>query len=163
MELMCIKHRHENGCMWPFEGYSPVLVVDVRHTRWVNSFSLFIYLSLSCITIFNFVHATIHFAINRKILLSLSCTSIVPYKQILHIGFNTIVDMQKKNRHTWNKTDIASLDLQGPIFVHEPPYKIEFSNNTGGHIHCSGHANPYPEVIHIFIFFPRLSHFLYRR
>lgn len=42
--------------------------------------------------------------------------------------------------------DVALLDLQGPIFVHEPPYRIEFSNNTGGHIHCSGHANPYPEV-----------------
>ena len=24
---------------------------------------------------------------------------------------------------------------------------MEFSNNTGGLIHCSGHANPYPEVI----------------
>lgn len=47
--------------------------------------------------------------------------------------------------------DSTSLDLQGPIFVHEPAYKIEFSNNTGGHIHCSGHANPYPEVIHVFV------------
>lgn len=44
---------------------------------------------------------------------------------------------------------ITSLDLQGPIFVHEPAYKVEFSNNTGGLIHCSGRANPYPEVIHI--------------
>lgn len=44
--------------------------------------------------------------------------------------------------------DTTSLDLQGPIFVHEPAYKIEFSNSTGGHIHCSGHANPYPEVRH---------------
>ncbi|CRK92906.1 CLUMA_CG006322, isoform A, partial [Clunio marinus] len=40
----------------------------------------------------------------------------------------------------------TSIDLQGPIFVHEPAHKIEFSNNTGGQIHCSGHANPYPEV-----------------
>ena len=38
------------------------------------------------------------------------------------------------------------LDLQGPVFLNEPPYKIEFSNNSGGHIDCSGHANPYPEV-----------------
>lgn len=45
-----------------------------------------------------------------------------------------------------NEIDAVSLDLQGPIFVHEPPYKVEFSNNTGGHIHCSGHANPFPEV-----------------
>lgn len=43
--------------------------------------------------------------------------------------------------------DATSLDLQGPIFVHEPAYKVEFSNNTGGHVHCSGHASPYPEVI----------------
>ncbi|XP_070509703.1 cell adhesion molecule Dscam1 isoform X3 [Chironomus tepperi] len=47
---------------------------------------------------------------------------------------------------TYAIKDVALLDLQGPIFVHEPPHKIEFSNNTGGHIHCSGHANPYPEV-----------------
>lgn len=46
--------------------------------------------------------------------------------------------------------DTTTLDLQGPIFVHEPAYKVEFSNNTGGHVHCSGHANPYPEVIQTF-------------
>lgn len=46
--------------------------------------------------------------------------------------------------------DAATLDLQGPIFVHEPPYKVEFSNNTGGQIHCSGHANPFPEVSEMF-------------
>lgn len=87
MELMCIKHRHENGCMWPFEGYSPVLVVDVRHTRWVNSFSLFSFylLSLSLSTIFDFAHATIHFAINRKILLSLFLQYTPHTIQILHI------------------------------------------------------------------------------
>jgi hypothetical protein len=50
-----------------------------------------------------------------------------------------------------HEIDVALLDLQGPIFVHEPPYKIEFSNNTGGHIHCSGHANPYPEVIFLIL------------
>lgn len=47
------------------------------------------------------------------------------------------------------QADSTSLDLQGPIFVHEPAYKVEFSNNTGGLLHCSGHANPYPEVIHV--------------
>lgn len=56
MELMCIKNSHENGCMWPFEGYSPVFVVDVRHTRWVNSFSLYslqiFSASLACTTKF---------------------------------------------------------------------------------------------------------------
>lgn len=43
-------------------------------------------------------------------------------------------------------TDVAALDLQGPVFSHEPPHKIEFSNNTGGHIECSGHGSPQPEV-----------------
>lgn len=38
------------------------------------------------------------------------------------------------------------LDLQGPVFSHEPPHKVEFSNNTGGHIGCSGHGSPQPEV-----------------
>uniref|UniRef100_A0A1A9WLL0 Ig-like domain-containing protein n=1 Tax=Glossina brevipalpis TaxID=37001 RepID=A0A1A9WLL0_9MUSC len=29
------------------------------------------------------------------------------------------------------------LDLQGPIFLHEPPHRVEFSNNSGGLIECS--------------------------
>lgn len=37
MELMCIKRRHENGCMWPSEGYSPAVVVVAEfYTRWVT-------------------------------------------------------------------------------------------------------------------------------
>lgn len=40
-----------------------------------------------------------------------------------------------------------TLDLQGPVFSHEPPHKVEFSNSTGGHIECSGHGSPQPEVI----------------
>lgn len=47
--------------------------------------------------------------------------------------------------------DVAALDLQGPVFSHEPPHKIEFSNNTGGHIECSGHGSPQPEVCTISI------------
>uniref|UniRef100_A0A1B0GF86 Ig-like domain-containing protein n=1 Tax=Glossina morsitans morsitans TaxID=37546 RepID=A0A1B0GF86_GLOMM len=38
------------------------------------------------------------------------------------------------------------LDLQGPIFLHEPPHRVEFSNNSGGLIECSGHGSPPPEV-----------------
>ncbi|XP_031619714.1 Down syndrome cell adhesion molecule-like protein Dscam2 isoform X2 [Contarinia nasturtii] len=41
---------------------------------------------------------------------------------------------------------IFTLDQQGPIFSHEPPHKVEFSNSTGGHIECSGHGSPQPEV-----------------
>lgn len=40
----------------------------------------------------------------------------------------------------------SGLDLQGPVFSHEPPHKIDFSNSTGGHIECSGHGSPQPEV-----------------
>lgn len=42
------------------------------------------------------------------------------------------------------------LDLQGPVFSHEPPHKVEFSNSTGGHIECSGHGSPQPEVSKLF-------------
>ena len=126
MELMCIKRRHENGCMWPFEGYSPILVVHVCNQRWVNS------------------HCN-----------SSSLPFICKLIEILCIVFSLSLFYSYSHIHTIYCTkcvkihniDVALLDLQGPIFVHEPPHKIEFSNNTGGHIHCSGHANPYPEVI----------------
>lgn len=42
--------------------------------------------------------------------------------------------------------ETIQLDLQGPVFSQEPPHKIEFSNSTGGHIECSGHGSPQPEV-----------------
>lgn len=38
------------------------------------------------------------------------------------------------------------LDLQGPVFSHEPPHKVEFSNSTGGHVECSGNGSPQAEV-----------------
>lgn len=41
---------------------------------------------------------------------------------------------------------MSGLDLQGPIFLHEPPHKIEFSNNSGGLVECSGHGSPPPEI-----------------
>lgn len=41
---------------------------------------------------------------------------------------------------------VNGLDLQGPIFLHEPPHRVEFSNNSGGLIECSGHGSPPPEV-----------------
>lgn len=37
MELMCFKPRHENGCGWPSEGYSPTTFITKYYTRWVNS------------------------------------------------------------------------------------------------------------------------------
>lgn len=49
---------------------------------------------------------------------------------------------------------VNGLDLQGPIFLHEPPHRVEFSNNSGGLIECSGHGSPPPEVSAQF--FPKL-------
>lgn len=56
---------------------------------------------------------------------------------------------------------VKLLDLQGPVFLHEPPHKVEFSNNTGGHIECSGHGSPPPEVcIFNYFFFSEFNNFL---
>lgn len=41
----------------------------------------------------------------------------------------------------------STLELQGPVFSHEPPHKVEFSNSTGGHVECFGQGSPQPEVI----------------
>uniref|UniRef100_A0A4Y0BIQ2 Down syndrome cell adhesion molecule-like protein Dscam2 n=1 Tax=Anopheles funestus TaxID=62324 RepID=A0A4Y0BIQ2_ANOFN len=41
---------------------------------------------------------------------------------------------------------VILLDLQGPVFLSEPPYKVEFSNNSGGLIDCTGHGSPPPDV-----------------
>ena len=98
-----------------------------------------------------FILTTIHLQINRNF-------------YVLYCIFSFSFLLTRTYNHTHTHThycticvniniDVALLDLQGPIFVHEPPHKIEFSNNTGGHIHCSGHANPYPEVIFLNAYF----------
>lgn len=43
-------------------------------------------------------------------------------------------------------TGVNLLDLQGPVFLHEPPHKVEFSNNTVGHVECSGLGSPPPDI-----------------
>lgn len=133
MELMCIKRRHENGCMWPFEGYSPILVVHVCNQRLVNSYCNSSSLPFICKLIENFMYCIFSFSF-----------LLIHTHTYTHTHSHYCAICVKIN------IDVALLDLQGPIFVHEPPHKIEFSNNTGGHIHCSGHANPYPEVISFF-------------
>ncbi|XP_031340632.1 Down syndrome cell adhesion molecule-like protein Dscam2 isoform X2 [Photinus pyralis] len=40
----------------------------------------------------------------------------------------------------------AGLDLQGPLFVQEPPHQYEFSNTSGGRLVCAAHGSPTPEV-----------------
>lgn len=37
-------------------------------------------------------------------------------------------------------------DLQGPVFIHEPPHRVEFSNSNGGKVDCTAHGSPPPEV-----------------
>lgn len=49
-------------------------------------------------------------------------------------------------------SDAIQLDLQGPVFSHEPPHKVEFSNSTGGHVECSGHGSPPPEVSKLVVY-----------
>lgn len=38
------------------------------------------------------------------------------------------------------------MDLQGPLFLHEPPHRVEFSNSSGGRVDCTAHGSPSPEV-----------------
>ncbi|XP_065168013.1 cell adhesion molecule Dscam1 isoform X4 [Atheta coriaria] len=40
----------------------------------------------------------------------------------------------------------GGLDLQGPLFLQEPPHRVEFSNSSGGRIDCTAHGSPTPEV-----------------
>lgn len=47
---------------------------------------------------------------------------------------------------TLTRLGSCQIDIQGPVFSQEPPHRVEFSNNTGGHVECSGHGSPQPEV-----------------
>lgn len=40
----------------------------------------------------------------------------------------------------------VALDLQGPVFIQEPPHRVEFSNSSGGRVDCSAHGSPQPEL-----------------
>ncbi|XP_063908088.1 cell adhesion molecule Dscam1 isoform X3 [Zophobas morio] len=40
----------------------------------------------------------------------------------------------------------GGLDLQGPLFLHEPPHRVEFSNSAGAKVDCTAHGSPSPEV-----------------
>ncbi|XP_073994587.1 Down syndrome cell adhesion molecule 4 isoform X2 [Rhodnius prolixus] len=42
----------------------------------------------------------------------------------------------------FNQSVFAHSDLQGPHFNIEPPFKVDFSNNTGTRVDCSVHSNP---------------------
>lgn len=36
--------------------------------------------------------------------------------------------------------------MQGPVFIQEPPHRVEFSNSSGGKVDCTAHGSPPPEV-----------------
>ncbi|KAG8223599.1 hypothetical protein J437_LFUL004122 [Ladona fulva] len=40
-------------------------------------------------------------------------------------------------------------DSMGPVFIREPPNRLDFSNTTGAEIECSARGNPPPEIIWI--------------
>ncbi|KAJ9580991.1 hypothetical protein L9F63_023831, partial [Diploptera punctata] len=40
----------------------------------------------------------------------------------------------------------SSYDTQGPMFIGEPPSKVEFTNSSGGRVDCSARGNPTPTV-----------------
>lgn len=38
------------------------------------------------------------------------------------------------------------LDVKGPIFIQEPPHRVEFSNHLGGKVDCQAYGVPLPLV-----------------
>jgi hypothetical protein len=40
----------------------------------------------------------------------------------------------------------TGLEQQGPMFLLEPPTRVEFSNSSGGRIDCSAHGSPAPRI-----------------
>lgn len=41
----------------------------------------------------------------------------------------------------------AGDEESGPVFVKEPPSKVDFSNSTGAEIPCQARGTPQPEII----------------
>lgn len=94
----------------------------------------------------------IHIGLKR---INLCSVFVYPLPQILKNTLKCVILSAHKqpchyhNSHFNSNSIFAGtyeLDLQGPVFTHEPPHKVEFSNSTGGHIECSGHGSPEPEV-----------------
>ncbi|KAJ4435738.1 hypothetical protein ANN_18355 [Periplaneta americana] len=45
------------------------------------------------------------------------------------------------------KRAIADDDTAGPVYIREPPNRVDFSNTTGAVVECSARGNPVPEII----------------
>ncbi|KAI5693336.1 hypothetical protein M8J75_013991 [Diaphorina citri] len=41
---------------------------------------------------------------------------------------------------------VSLLDIQGPLFRIEPPYRFEFSNESGGRLDCAAQGSPTPKI-----------------
>lgn len=52
----------------------------------------------------------------------------------------------KKYELCFVSVESGGSDLQGPVFIHEPPHRVEFSNSNGGKVDCTAHGSPPPEV-----------------
>ncbi|XP_033230988.1 Down syndrome cell adhesion molecule-like protein Dscam2 isoform X4 [Belonocnema kinseyi] len=48
---------------------------------------------------------------------------------------------------TFNSVVVAEDDSMGPVFVKEPPNRVDFSNGTGAVIECQARGNPQPDII----------------
>jgi hypothetical protein len=42
---------------------------------------------------------------------------------------------------------IAEDDTAGPVYIKEPPNRVDFSNTTGAVVECAARGNPVPEII----------------
>jgi hypothetical protein len=42
---------------------------------------------------------------------------------------------------------VADDDTAGPVYIKEPPNRVDFSNTTGAVVECSSRGNPVPEII----------------
>lgn len=47
----------------------------------------------------------------------------------------------------------AEDDTAGPVFLKEPPNRVDFSNTTGAVVECSASGNPPPDIIWVSLFF----------
>ncbi|KAJ9593690.1 hypothetical protein L9F63_014738, partial [Diploptera punctata] len=52
-----------------------------------------------------------------------------------------------RGHHHSNSGPLADDDTAGPVFIKEPPNRVDFSNTTGAEVECSARGNPVPEII----------------
>lgn len=55
----------------------------------------------------------------------------------------------------------AEDDTAGPVFLKEPPNRVDFSNTTGAVVECSASGNPPPDIIWVSPFYSSMQFFKY--